>query len=226
MTPMTISSSPDTADRPKEQNMTRKSRATAGYQRAAIAEEAARLIQEHGITDFRNAKDKAIQNLGIGKSAPLPGNAEIERALAARNRIFRSDDHPQLLQQLRHAALRVMEQLDPFQPRLAGPVLSGHATEHSPIDLHLFSDSAEEVGSNLEAYGFRSRSTLSRHRLRRDVPEQFPAYRFFAGEFEFAATVFPERYRGHPPISPVDGKPMRRISRQDVYALLDYPPGR
>jgi hypothetical protein len=36
--------------------------------------------------------------------------------------------------------------------------------------------------------------------------------------------VFPERGSGHAPLSPIDGKPMRRASRAAVLAML-APPG-
>jgi len=199
----------------------RKNRSAPDHRRTAIAEEAARIIQEQGIADFRSAKDKAVQSLGLRKSPPLPSNREIEQALGTRNRLFRAEEHPRLLRQLRAAAVHIMAHLESFTPRLAGPVLSGHVNAHSLIDLHLFSDSAEDVAADLARHGIRPRCVQYRHRLRHDAAQAFPAYRFFAAECEFAVTVFPERYRGHPPLSPIDGRPMRRATRRDVAALLE-----
>jgi len=190
-------------------------------QRAAIAEEAARLMLEHGLPDYRAAKARALERLGLGSNAPLPGNSEIEAALASRQRIFRSDTQDGLIERLRRDALEVMTGLEAFQPRLVGAVLSGSATDHSSIDLHLFADAPEIVAAQLDSLGYGYRSVQLRHRWRRGKNEQLPGYRVFAGDNECVISVFPTRRRGHPPLSPVDGKPMKRAGSREVAALLN-----
>ena len=194
------------------------------HRRSAVAAEAARIIQEEGLTDFRGAKAKAAQRLGLGRNTPLPDNEEIEAALAERTRIFHSDTQPHLLDGLRHAAFEIMRGLAPFHPRLVGDVLSGNATLHSRVDLHLFSDTAEAVGSTLETLGIGYRDLTRRHRLRRDEVDAFPGYHFSAHNCDFSSTVFPLRLRGHAPLSPVDGRPMRRASLKELAELLKLPP--
>ena len=49
--------------------------------RHAIAQEAARLMAEHGIQDFYVAKRKAAERYGVVDGAFLPRNTEIEAAL-------------------------------------------------------------------------------------------------------------------------------------------------
>jgi len=191
------------------------------HRRMALAVEAARIIQEEGLTDFRAAKAKAAERLGLGRNAPLPDNVEIEAALAERTRIFHGSAQPLLLEGLREVACEVMRKLAEFHPRLVGDVLSGTATPHSAIDLHLFSDTVESVGAALEALGIGYRDISRRHRLRRDEVEGFPGYRFAAHDCEFASTVFPLRLRGHPPLSPVDGRPMRRASLRELEEMLN-----
>lgn len=180
-------------------------------------------MQEGGLTDFRTAKSKAAERLGLGRNAPLPDNAEIEAALAERTRIFHSDSQPALLDSLRHAAFEMMRELADFHPRLVGDVLSGIAMPHSTVDLHLFSDTAEAVGAALDSLGIGHRDVARRQRLRRDEVEPFPGYRFRAHDCEFASTVFPLRLRGHAPLSPVDGRPMRRASLRELEELLKRP---
>ena len=202
--------------------MSRHDRHRPDNRRASIANEAARLIQEQGLKDFRTAKAKAMERLGLGSGVRLPSNEEIEFALAERNRIFRGDDHHHHLRELRQAALQVMQSLNVFNARLVGAVLSGNATPHSTIDLHVFSDSPEAVGSRLDALGIRHRATQFRHRFRRREGRQFPGFRFVSDEFECAATVFSEKQRRHAPLSPIDGRPMRRGSISDVETLLGF----
>lgn len=190
------------------------------YRRLTLAVEAARIIQEEGLTDFRGAKAKAAERLGLGRNSALPNNEEIEAALAERTRIFHQDTQPHLLEGLRRAAFEVMRELACFHPRLVGDVLSGNATVHSTTDLHLFSDTAESVGGTLEHLGIGYRVITRRFRLRRDAVEPFPGYRFSAHDCDFSSAVFPLRMRGHAPLSPIDGRPMRRASLRDLAELL------
>jgi hypothetical protein len=48
----------------------------------------------------------------------------------------------------------------------------------------------------------------------------FPGYRFCFSGIRIAATVFPERRQGHAPLSPVDGRPMRRATLGQIERLL------
>ena len=161
-----------------------------------------------------------MERLGLRKAGPLPSNGEIDFALAERNRIFKGDRHHHHVRELREAALRVMHSLRVFHARLVGAVLSGNATEHSTIDLHVFSDSPEAVGSALDAIGFRHRATQFRHQFRLRQGERFPGFTFLDDDFEYAATVFNEKLRRRSPLSPIDGRPMQRGTIRDVEELL------
>ncbi len=200
--------------------MPRRERSRPDHRRSALAAEAARIMQEQGVTDFRSAKSKALERLGLGSGVPLPSNQEIEAELASRQRIFEGPRHATMLAAARAAALRAMEQLAWFEPRLTGDVLSGHATGHGEVELHLFSDTVEAVAEALSSLGLAHRLTSRRHRLRRDQPEQFPGYRFELDGWHFAATVFPTRLRGHAPLSGVDGRPVRRATARELAGLL------
>ncbi len=102
-------------------------------------------MAEHGIQDFRAAKRKAADRLGISDAGALPSNTEIEAALAAYQRLFAADTHERTLKAQRRTALRAMRWLPGLRPRLVGPVLTGTATEHADIQLHLFVDNPEAV---------------------------------------------------------------------------------
>ena len=193
------------------------------HARTAIANEAARIIQEQGLTDYRAAKDKARERLGLRPNRPLPSNEEIEIALAERNRIFRGAGHWECLRALRNSAATVMHSLADYFPRLTGSVLSGNATEHSAIDLHLFSDPAETVAASLDSLGIRHRSAQFGYSFERGKTERYPGYRFAVNDSEFRATVFPLLKRRHAPLSPVDGKPMQRAAVKEIERLIATP---
>src|ERR1700722_16632720 len=98
--------------------------------RHALAQEAARVMAEHGIRDFLVAKRKAAERFGVTEGAVLPKNTEIEIALGEYQRLFGGESHTETLHAQRSAALHAMQQLSGFEPRLVGAVLSGTATEH------------------------------------------------------------------------------------------------
>lgn len=115
--------------------------------RAEIAAAAARMIAEDGV-DYGTAKRKAAkQILGNNKvrGDVLPDNAQIEDEVRAYNELFFGDTQPARLLHLRCLALRVMEELEPFQPHLTGAVLNGTAGDHSDIYLQLFAESPKDV---------------------------------------------------------------------------------
>jgi hypothetical protein len=190
--------------------------------RLELAEEAARLMVEHGIQDFSLAKRKAAERLGVRTQAgALPSNAQIHERLIERQRIFEPDAHDQRLSKLRLVATNVMGVLDGFRPKLVGSVLDGTATLTSPIELHVFSDSPEAVAAALEEQGFRLHDNQRRYRFGRELTEQIPGFELIVDDEELQVMVFPERGPRHSPLSPIDGKPMRRASRSAVLALLE-----
>jgi hypothetical protein len=109
----------------------------------------ARLIAEHGLTDWNAAKRKACRQLGLPEREALPGNEEVEQALRDYNTLFRSDEQPARLQRQRIDALRWMERLSQWNPVLTGAVAAGWATAHSEIRLELEAEDAKAVELSL-----------------------------------------------------------------------------
>jgi hypothetical protein len=193
--------------------------------RRALAQEAARLMAEHGIRDYLVAKRKAAERFGVseGAAATLPKNSEIECALAEYQRLFGGESHLSVLTAQRRAALAAMRCLGEFSPRLVGAVLAGTATEHSEVQLHLFADRAESVTLKLLDRGIAHEVTERRVRFDADHVRAFPGVCFEIEEQSIEATVFPTDGIRQAPVSPVDGRPMRRASALEVEALLQQP---
>lgn len=189
--------------------------------RQAVAEEAGRIMHEQGVDDFLLAKRKAAERLGVTDGALLPRNTEIEAARVARQQLFSAERHAADLQSLRQSALEAMQLMAAFEPRLVGPVLTGTASPHSEINLHLFAEPPETVSLHLEERCVPHRLLERRLRFERDRSVAFPALRFVAGQQVVDAVVFPLDGIRQAPSSPVDGKPMRRACAADVRAMLD-----
>ncbi|MFN3704150.1 hypothetical protein [Thermomonas sp.] len=188
--------------------------------RQRLAYEAARLMAEGGIRDFRMAKRKAAQRLGIFDDASLPRNREIEDALRAYQRLFRGDRQQADLRHRREAALRALVFFAAFQPRLVGPVLDGTADAHSPVLLHLHSDEPEAIPRWLDDQGIPAQARTRRLRLDREREAEVPAWLFGAEGLGFEALVLPLDGLRQAPLSAIDDRPMRRASEAQLRMLL------
>jgi len=200
--------------------MSRRTSTREDQLRLAVAQEAARLMAEHGIEDFLLAKRKAAERLMINKALALPKNAEIEAALLERQRLFHGAQHHQQLHELRGAALQTMRLLREFKPRLVGSVLSGSATAHAEVNLHVFAEYAEQVVMRLDETGIVAQHAEKKFRYDLEQYRSFPSFKFIAGRQPIEIVVFPLDGIRQAPASPVDGKPMARADLAEVQALL------
>lgn len=113
--------------------------------RQLIAQQAARMMAEDGISDFSYAKKKAGRQLGAIDYNTLPSNAEVEEELKLYNALYLSDEQPKNLRDLRSNALFTMQMLERFNPHLTGAVLDGTAGLLTETHIHLFADSIKDV---------------------------------------------------------------------------------
>jgi len=188
--------------------------------RLRVAQEAARLMSEHGIRNFHHAKLKAAERLGILDSQALPRNLEIEQALREHQRLFLGDSQPQLLRQRREAAVEAMTFLAPFEPRLVGAVLDGTADTHSAVCLHVYSDDTEAVVRFLREHGVPLEMQVRRLRYSRTEQPEYPVLLFAADAVPFDLTVLPRNALRQAPLDRTDDRPMRRAALAQVEMLL------
>jgi hypothetical protein len=205
---------------PNRDDHARYAQTRANEQRRRIAVEAARLISEEGLRDYRMAKLKAASRLGITDDTSLPKNGEIEDALREHQRLFRANEQPRTLRKLREAALEAMRFFERHQPRLVGPVLDGTADEHSAVCLHLHGDRAEEIALFLQEHGIPYEERTRRLRLERDVTADVPVFLFTADDSAIDLTVLPYDRLRQAPLDRIDEKPMRRATLAMVEELV------
>lgn len=188
--------------------------------RERITEEAARILAEEGVRDFHMAKRKAAARLNESETRDLPSNEEIEAALATRLALFHGDTRTRLLANLRRAALELMARLARFEPRVAGALVSGNATQASPVEIHLTADTPEEVRFFLDDAGIPVEDMQRNLRFGGERRVTVPGFRFFAGDAKVEILVFSRAAIREPPLSPVDGRPMQRLNLAEVERLL------
>ncbi len=196
----------------------------ATARRARIAEEAARILMEEGITDYGSAKRKAALRLGEKEHGQhLPSNQEIESVLSVRQRLYAPGELEARVHKMRENAWRFMSLLQPLEIRLAGGALSSVGPSAMEVDLHVFADSPETVAFRLLEAGIDYR--LGERRLRfKGGEEVFPVYRLEQESPPIHLTVFEADDIRQAPLSPVDGRPMRRIGRRELSQLLFSQP--
>ncbi len=201
--------------------MTRRVSPHTDDSRRLLTQEAARIMSEEGVRDFLFAKRKAAERLGFDpRSLHLPTNMEVEAALAERHRLFQSESQPGYLRHLRETARQALRLFERFNPRLVGPVLSGTASEHAIVYLHVFSDPAEDVAVFLMEKGIPYEPSARKLKTGAGVQHEYPVYKFVAGDVPIEVTVFDVDGIRESPASPVDGRPMKRGSLRDLDLLL------
>jgi hypothetical protein len=191
--------------------------------RRRIAIEAARLVSEGGLRDYRHAKEKAAARLGIFDESSLPKNSEVEEALREYQRLFHADDQPRALRRLREAAREAMRFFERFEPRLVGAVLEGTADAHSSICLHLHTDEPDAVLRLLQDRRIPYDEDSRRIRPDRDSSRDVTALRFDAGDAAIDVTVLPYDQLRQAPLDRGGERPMQRATLAALETLLQDP---
>lgn len=112
--------------------------------KSEIAAVAARMVVEEGL-EYGPAKRRAVRQLGLPGRSALPGNDEVEEAVAAYIALFYADTQPGELLALRRLAWVWMVRMAEFRPHLGGAVWHGTATRLSDIYIQLFCDDSKSA---------------------------------------------------------------------------------
>lgn len=196
-------------------------RNTNKLMRSDIAQAAARIIAEGSAETFAAAKRKAALTLSAENNRNMPDNQEIQKALIEYLRLFEGERFTNRIDAMRREALRAMEVLSAFKPRLVGPVLYGSACDYSPVTLHLYTDELESVTRffHQRETDYRLCHTVLKTAAKRQ--EEFPLYLVENEGLDFELVIFPEAFFAHPPLSSLDGRPFRRADAVALQKLID-----
>lgn len=189
--------------------------------RDAICEEAARLICEEGHTDYRVAKSKAAERLGAGRATALPENTQVEAAVLQRQHLFGGQAYRDQLARMRATALRVMRLLSAFDPKLSGGAVSGAIGDGHRVQIHVQADQPEAVEILLHDRRVRFEQDERRYRMADGRDQQVPLLCVEADDIGVDIAVFEHDSQRNPPLSPIDGKPARRLSAAQLRALIE-----
>jgi len=102
--------------------------------------------------EYKQAKKKAAENLG---ARILPSNAEIAMELDKLADEFEGPERYERLIKMRREALKMMEKLQHFSPRLIGSVWRGTAHKGSDIDIEIFASRPSEILRQLKSLNLK-----------------------------------------------------------------------
>lgn len=171
-------------------------------------------MDQQGVRDYHLAKTKAARKLGFGSRVPLPSNREIDAALHQRLRLFDGEQWSHRCRLLWSIATTTMEVFACFEPRVVGGLLRGVVTDKTPVELHLFADTPEDVAVCCMENSIPYESFDKRVRFRRERYALIPAFRFARDGVGIEVLAFHRKDIREAPLCPVAGQPMERIALQ------------
>jgi len=124
--------------------------------RKKIAKEAAFLLYTLQEKEYKQAKKKAAKTLGVHV---LPSNFEVAEELDKIVEEKEGLSRQERLLQMRREALKIMETLKNFHPKLVGSVWRGTIHKNSDIDITTFSHNPEDVYTKLQKSSFKIAKT-------------------------------------------------------------------
>jgi len=122
--------------------------------KSRVAREAATLIYSQQEKEYKQAKQRAADTLGI---RILPSNREVAEELDKVADEMEGSIRRERLVQMRREALSVMVMVGDFSPRLVGSVWRGTAHKNSDIDVEAFASDPEIVLERLRQNGLNVR---------------------------------------------------------------------
>ena len=198
-----------------------RQRDRAETQRRWLAEEAARLMAEQGITEPERARRKVAERAGIDNKRLWPSNEEIQEALLAYRRLFWGPDQAAALNRRREQALMAMRHFHLFRPRLIGDLAADYPDPGQPIRLQLFAETPDEVIYVLMNQGIRWQERQEQRRFADGSRRLLPVLTFLAGETAVELLVLPPGARSNPPLNPMDERPERGLDEAALGRLLE-----
>jgi predicted nucleotidyltransferase len=117
--------------------------------REKVAREAAELLYNRKVIEYKDAKDIAASGLGINV---LPSNFEVAVELEKIVEERESSERLKMLIEMRNIALEVMRKLAEYDPVLIGSVWRGTPRNGSDIDIVVYNEDPNEIERKLSEF--------------------------------------------------------------------------
>lgn len=185
----------------------------------SMADDAARLIYLNGYVDLQQVKKKVALASGLAHSHLLANEA-----IVAALQVYIAEEAQQENQQqwLAHYAIaeEAMTFLQDFQPALSEYMAEGIASLHLPVTLHLFASAAEEVLMFFDQHQIPHHVVDVRVRFGQQYDHR-TGINFIVDDIAVELVVFTQDERFQRPISPLTGKPAKRLQGKKLQNFVN-----
>lgn len=185
-----------------------------------VIEEAARIICDDGVADYRLALRLAAQEFKMPRLAHSIDKRKIEARVIERQQLFGGDTYRKHLADMRKLGRRLMTFLSDCSPCLAGSTVSGAIGLDHRVQVHVICEPAEAVELRLINANLSFEQGERRYRFAGGLEEVVPLLHVEVDGIGADIAVFDEHSRRSPPLSQVDGKPAKRLRLPELEAVL------
>ena len=193
--------------------------------RLSIANKAAEIIMEEGITDYQYAKKKAVRYLDLDTVDLLPSNDEIDKALLDYRLIFKAELDIELVKTIKTEALRIMKFFESFNPYFVTQLSEGLLPKYPIIQINLFSDNMKEVEYILlnNNIPFETKDfNISEKRTKKQSLKKIPLILIERGNVPIELKIFEphDQKRNKKNLMDMRGLDLKQLSNFDPNSLL------
>ena len=191
-------------------------------QRERVTQEAALLLYSSQEEEYKQAKQRAAENL---KTRMLPSNREVAEELDRIANEREGTSKKKLLLRMRREAKEIMAALQNYSPRLVGSVWRGTARRNSDIDILIYTQDALQVLSQLKRRGFTIKNSKWRSVTKEGRKKSsFHIHVFLRSGDEVEVVVRSLEYLGQPEICEIYGDIKKGLNLNDLQEVLKKNP--
>lgn len=187
--------------------------------RTLLIQQAAKIMYEEGVSQYLDAKKIASKRLFGKQQKNLPSNGEISDELYRISQFKRADEHDQQLYYMRLRAISIMQELQPFSPRLIGSVSTGRIREGSDIDIHVFTYDIADLYHYLDNLNWSYETEKITIQQNGKMTEYTHVYLDF--DYAVELSIYPENEIRVHSRSSTDGKIINRLSLSKLKQLIN-----
>ena len=187
-----------------------------------VAREAATLLYFGAEKEYKQAKEKAAETLGVHF---LPSNLEVALELDKIAEENEGAKRKERLIQMRKEALKIMKLLGAYCPVLIGSVWRGTIKQGSDIDIAVYTDEPEEIVKILKAQGVRvlktARTTVNKRGL---TLESFHIYAETTSGYGLEIVVRSQEEAGKKRKCEIFGDELKGLKIRELEKVLETNP--
>ena len=189
--------------------------------RTDVAREAARLLYNRTVKEYKDAKEMAAASLG---TRALPSNYEVAVELEHIVEIEEGSDRLTRLIEMRTNAAEIMKSIEELAPVLIGSVWRGTPREGSDIDIVVYSNDSETVADMLR--DFKVTGTVHKEFIVGGMPRTSTHIELMVNGYDAEVVVRPPQDREHYRDERCDtyGDLKRGITLPDLEKLIQVDP--